>query len=121
MPQILIIDNNVNMLRNLKKMLEHEGYSVRCATNQRDALKLYRRRRADLLITDILMARMEGIQCMNRIRDNAHDIKTIAVSGSGIFSDEEYCQLGELFGIDATFIKPFLLKDLLGQIKQMVH
>ena len=62
MKRILIIDDDTQLRQMLRQLLERQGYEVADAPDGREAMKLYRRSPADLIITDIIMPEKEGIE-----------------------------------------------------------
>ena len=67
MPNVLIIDDDVQILDMLRQVFEIEGFAVRMATNGRKGLKLQNEMPADLVVTDIIMPDKEGIETIKEL------------------------------------------------------
>ena len=65
---LLVVDDEPGIRQALRQMLEYEGYSVRTAESGPQALEAYRERPADLVLLDIKMAPMDGLEVLDRLR-----------------------------------------------------
>jgi len=83
MARILLIDDDAPVRRTLRKMLERQGYEVEEAPDGKAGLTLYQENPADLIITDLIMPEMEGIETIMELRRRFPDVKIIAMSGGG--------------------------------------
>ena len=68
--RILIIDDEENMLHMLKTLLSKEGYDIETASNGREALDVVREVSPDLIILDIVMPDMDGIEVKSRLNES---------------------------------------------------
>jgi DNA-binding response OmpR family regulator len=109
--EILIIDDDRQMRRLLARVLKRAGYAVHEAENGRIGLEQLRRLRLALVITDIVMPHMEGIETIRAIRREAPATPILAISGGG---SPIYLRAATEFGAMATLEKPFNPEDLLG-------
>jgi len=66
--KILIVDDNEVTLTSIKEMIESMGYKVKTVTNGKQALKILQQNSFDLVLLDILMPGMSGIDVLKRIR-----------------------------------------------------
>jgi two-component system nitrogen regulation response regulator NtrX len=80
---ILVVDDEPGIRQALRQMLEYEGYSVRAAKDGPEALAAYRERPADLVLLDIKMAPMDGLEVLERLRQEDPDATVVMVSGHG--------------------------------------
>jgi two-component system nitrogen regulation response regulator NtrX len=80
---ILVVDDEPGIRQALRQMLEYEGYSVRTAKDGPEALAAYRERPADLVLLDIKMAPMDGLEVLERLRQEDPDATVVMVSGHG--------------------------------------
>src|SRR4051794_6002638 len=71
-PTILVVDDNVPLLRIISRALSREGYMVLVAAHGGIALEIVRSRRVDLMITDLLMPEQEGIETIMTLRREQH-------------------------------------------------
>jgi len=81
--EILVVDDEPGIRQALRQMLEYEGYGVRTARDGPEALTAYRDRPADLVLLDIKMAPMDGLEVLERLREEDPDAVVVMVSGHG--------------------------------------
>ncbi len=81
MSKVLIVDDELSMRMTLSEFVRREGYECDVASNAFEALKLFQQNPYDVLITDIMMPRMTGIELMEKIRDIDADCKIIILTG----------------------------------------
>lgn len=120
MISVLIIDDNNDFRELLKEVLEKSGYKVYDASNGDDGIKLYREKRADIVITDMIMPEKEGLETMIELRAEFPDVKIIAISGDGFEEPVNYLDGAKLIGgALCTFTKPFAMKDMIDAIEEI--
>ena len=120
MARIIIIDDNVYILDMLKQTLEREGYEVVEASNGNEGIRLYRENLADLIITDILMPKKEGLETIMELKRDFPDVKIIAISGGGRISPKEYLSMAKKLGARHTFSKPVEREKLLAAVRELI-
>jgi CheY-like chemotaxis protein len=81
MARILVIDDERIIRTIVKHALEEDGHEVIEAGDGEEGIQLYRKNPTDLVVTDIIMPRKEGIETIKELRRNYPDIKIIAMSG----------------------------------------
>ncbi len=118
MARILVVDDDEQIRKVLELTLIKAGYKVACAANGKIAAALFRRNPFDLLITDILMPEMEGIETIIKLRQLCPGLKVFAMSGGGRLEAEKYLESAAVFGACRVFEKPFDRKLLLQAIKE---
>lgn len=117
MATILVLDDDANVRRLLRAVLESSGYEVLDAAEGRAGLTLYRQRAADLVITDIRMPTLDGLGLMIELTREFLNVKVIAMSGT-----RELLGRAKLLGARHTFHKPFDMKELLSAVKyELAH
>ena len=119
MSHIFVIEDDLEFREPLVKMLTNDGHAVTAAADCVQALNLLRTVRPDLIITDILMPKMDGIETIIELsrRDNA--VPIIAMSGGRRAITPEFSLTSaELLGVSVTLAKPFSRAELRGAIKQ---
>lgn len=112
-PRILIIDDEQGLRSTLGDMLEDEGYVVQSAADGDRGLELMASHGADLVVTDILMPRKEGIETIAELRQNFPNVKIIAISGGGRTRNLGFLEVAKKMGADAALAKPFTLDQFL--------
>ena len=105
--KILVVDDEELIRALLRSTLEADGYIVEEAVNGRQALALYRKHPADLIITDIAMPEMNGLELLTELTAKYANIKVIAMSGL-----DENLAVATLLGACETVLKPFNLDEL---------
>jgi DNA-binding NtrC family response regulator len=115
MATILIIDDDDLIRVLLRSALEEAGYEVTEAANGRQGLELYRHRPMDLVITDIIMPEMNGLDMLLELTREFLHAKVIAISGAG--EEKNALDVAKLLGARQTFQKPFSLPHLLGAVR----
>ena len=115
MATILIIDDEEVIRVFLRSVLEAAGYEVTEAVNGRQGLALYRQRPVDLVITDIVMPELNGLDMLLELTREFLDAKVIAISGAG--EEKNVLDVAKLLGARQTFQKPFSMPQLLGAVR----
>ena len=80
-PAILVVDDEKNIRRTLRMVLEAEGYEVREAESAEEALALVEGEPVDLGIFDVRLPGMDGLQLLQRARELWRDLPVIVISG----------------------------------------
>lgn len=106
MYSILVIDDDDLSCKLFKTILEKAGYSVTTASNGFEGLKLLRKNCIDLVITDIIMPVMEGVETIMKIKKEYPKTKILAMTGQGHLGHMGLDIAGKL-GADHSFKKPF--------------
>jgi two-component system, response regulator, stage 0 sporulation protein F len=115
MATILIIDDEEIIRVLLRSALEREGYEVTEATNGRQGLDLYCQRPTDLVITDILMPELNGLEMLLALTREFIHAKVIAISGAG--KETTVLDVAKLLGARQTFQKPLSIPQLLEAVR----
>ena len=116
MKTILVVDDDEAIRTLLQEELEEEGYKVLIATNARDALKMVAAEPLDLVILDIRMPGMDGLEALPRILG----IK----EGLPVIMNTAYSQYQDSFmswAADAYVVKSSDLTELKDKIKELVN
>jgi two-component system response regulator (stage 0 sporulation protein F) len=112
---ILVIDDEEPVRVLLRFALEGAGYEVTEAANGRIGLELYRQRPTDLVITDILMPELNGLDMLLELTRDFLHAKVIAISGAG--GEQNFFDVAKLLGARQTFEKPFSMPQLLDAVR----
>lgn len=114
---ILIIDDTVEIIDLIEIYLENEGYHVYKALNGAEGLKILECESIHLVVLDIMMPDMDGLETCRRIRQNLH-IPVIMLSAKSEDMDKI---LGLGIGADDYMTKPFNPMELLARIKSQIR
>ena len=117
MARILVIEDSSEERQALADLLIGSGHRVCCAANGKVGLQLLRERHVEIVITDMLMPEMEGVETILTLRREFPDIKIIAVSGGGVFVRENCLQLARTLGAHRVLTKPFTFGEILEAIQ----
>jgi two-component system response regulator (stage 0 sporulation protein F) len=115
MATILVIDDEEPIRSLLRAVLEGDSHQVLEASNGRHGLELYRERSADLIITDLVMPEMNGLEMIMELTRAFRDVKVIAMSGGG--KSEAALSLAKLLGARQTLHKPIDMDELLSAVR----
>lgn len=120
MSHILIVDDEPQIRNILRVMLEQEGYSVDEAEEGEMALKMHEENPCDLMILDIVMPGMEGLETLMRFRKNYPDVKVIMMSGGGKSLTMSFLPAANKLGAVKTFQKPFEIKEMIAAVHDLI-
>jgi CheY-like chemotaxis protein len=115
---ILVVDDDVIVRETITRILEDKGYRVLTAENGDEGLSLFRAKRPDLVLTDIIMPEKEGIETIIVIRKEAPAARIIAMSGGGRAQNKHFLDLAKALGADDALDKPFIEADLLDRVER---
>ena len=116
--RILIIDDDDSFRKMLRQMLEAHGFEVMEASDGEAGIRRQAACPADLIISDIVMPKKDGIETILTIKEQYPDVKIIVVSGFDWYGNEAEIDLARAMGA-RTLKKPFKQKELLAIIKQL--
>jgi DNA-binding response OmpR family regulator len=107
MALILLIDDDATLRRGLRIALEKSGHEIVDVANGREGITAFTRRPADLVVTDIIMPDVEGIETIRLIRKVNAVVPIFAISGGGRGKPSDYLHLAKVLGATQVFAKPF--------------
>jgi two-component system alkaline phosphatase synthesis response regulator PhoP len=113
--QILVVDDNDDNVRIVGEMLRTRGFGVRVAHDGASALRSIEEQRPDVVLLDVMMPEMDGIEVLDRIRANPQlaNVPVILVTAK---SQDEDVLAGYKIGADYYITKPFTARQLLHGI-----
>ena len=83
MPRILVVDDERSIRNTLKDVLEYEKYEIESAEDGAKALELFSQGHFDVVLCDIKMAKMDGIEVLQKLLEISSDVPVIMISGHG--------------------------------------
>jgi DNA-binding response OmpR family regulator len=116
--RILVIEDDPSILRGLQLNLGMEGYAVRSAADGETGLALARAERFDLVVVDVMLPRLGGLEVVRELRVDDPDLPVLILSAKGAESDKVR---GLQLGADDYMVKPFSLKELLARIDALLR
>ena len=116
MASILIIDDEDPVREVLRRVLVREGHTVSEAADGKTALRMYAGNPTDLVITDIFMPEMDGIEFLTRVQEAFPEAQVIAISGGGFIGREDVLQDAAQLGAVGILEKPFSVEECLDVV-----
>lgn len=109
MMKILIVDDEKGTCDFVKDFFEKRGFKVFCAMNGHHALEIIRRERPRIILLDIIMKHMNGIETLKKIREIDKKVKVIMVTG---VDEQVKMDAARKLGAEKYITKPLVLEDL---------
>ena len=117
--KILVVDDNKKFLSMLDEFLSENNYVVEISDNGNEALKKFADYVPDIVVTDIVMPDIDGIELLLQLRKINSDVKVIVMSGGNRGHADAYLHMADKLGADAVLSKPFELRELLLEIEKL--
>ncbi len=117
MAKILVVDDEKLLVKGMKFNLENEGYQVECAYDGAAAVELARSERFDLIILDVMMPELDGIEACMRIREFSN-VPVIMLTAKSEDADK---LMGFECGADDYVTKPFNILELKARIRALLR
>ncbi len=100
--------------------LERAGHSVLRCEDGRKAIDFLAHEHADLLITDVIMPEMDGVETVRAARRLQPELPILAMSGGGSFGPADYLGIAQAFGATAILPKPFRPAELVELVATLL-
>lgn len=120
MATILVVDDIAGVRRAIGGLLAREGHRIAEAADGVEALAVARREQPDLVITDLLMPRLDGIDTIDRLRESGVRCPILAVSGGGSLVEAGEALAAAVPVADATLRKPFETEELVATVDRLL-
>lgn len=117
MTTILVVDDEANIRNLVKAYLEAEGYSVHTAGDGEQALAAFRRYRPDLVVLDVMLPGMDGLEVLQHIRRESEAYVLLLTARS----EEADRVIGLTVGADDYLTKPFSPRELVARVKAILR
>ena len=118
MEDILVVDDDRIMLEAVKRILEREGIVAHCVASGEDALEKMKERTFSLMITDLNMPGLDGLELARKGLEIAPQMPIIMDTGA---ISPKIIRLAKEIGITKVLGKPFLVKELLETIREVME
>jgi DNA-binding response OmpR family regulator len=112
MARILVADDNAEVAQFISRSLTRDGHDVVTVPDGKQAIDHMAREVFDLLITDVVMPDVGGLDVLRSLRKTAPEARIVAMSGGGRGSAAQYLELAQSFGATVTIEKPFSVAEL---------
>ena len=130
MHTILVIDDELDVRDGIKRVLDRAGYAVRTVDNAVDAMLELGKAPTDVVITDIIMPKLNGVDAIEAIVRQFPAVGIIAISGGGNFdvtgyqpssiTTTAYLAAARKAGAHSILTKPFESKQLIDAVTQVI-
>ena len=115
--KILVVDDEKTLVKGIKFNLENEGYQVECAYDGAAAVELARNEKFDLLILDVMMPEVDGLEACMRIREFSN-VPIIMLTAKSEDADK---LMGFECGADDYLTKPFNILELKARVRALLR
>jgi DNA-binding response OmpR family regulator len=117
--RILVVDDDIDLAHTLKEMLELDGVSADVAYNGNEGIFQHIQAPYDLIITDIVMPVMDGLEVVMWVKENSPTTKLLVISGGGYFDSKDYLKMAKELGADYVLQKPYRLDEIQTIVKTL--
>lgn len=122
--RVLVIDDASLVRELVKAALEKGGYAVTEAADGIDGVRLFREGRFDIVITDLILPRMDGLEVITGIKKEDPGAKIIAISSGGLSASGKSVKyllsVAERLGASGSLLKPFTGEQILGAVRDIL-
>lgn len=115
---LLVVDDDPRITDLLRRILAYEGYSVAVATSGDDALKRTLERAPDLIVLDVMLPGLNGLEVVQRLRVAGDNVPILLLTARDTVADRVK---GFEIGADDYVVKPFAPEELVARIKALLR
>jgi putative two-component system response regulator len=112
---VLVVDDEDVIRDTLAEILEAQGYPVQTASNGAEALEAIQESPPSIVVTDVHMPRMTGVELVEQLHELGYDPPIVVVTGTMRNADE----VMEVMAVDECILKPFDINTLLDAIERL--
>jgi DNA-binding response OmpR family regulator len=116
--RIMVVDDDASIRRTLNLMLSKEGFEVIQACDGAEAVRIWRERGGDLVITDLHMPRKDGFETIIELLSHSPGIRIIAMSGGGQTKKLDLLGNMTLLKSVLTIEKPFTIAEMMTTVRR---
>ncbi|OGW32843.1 MAG: hypothetical protein A2X59_08475 [Nitrospirae bacterium GWC2_42_7] len=118
--RIMVVDDSESIRELLSLILKNEGFNVTESDNGTNALNKLNEMNIDMLITDLYMPEMDGMQLVERLRSSPkHKLMPVIMVSSE--NHESIIKKAKQIGVDEWLAKPFIHADLMNVVRKCMH
>jgi two-component system response regulator MprA len=117
-PRVLVVDDDKAVRESLRRSLEFNGYEVQLATDGAEALAGIGAADPDVVIMDVMMPRLDGIEATKALRSAKNDVPILVLTARDAVGDRVE---GLDAGADDYLTKPFALQELLARLRALLR
>jgi two-component system, OmpR family, response regulator len=114
----LVVDDEASLSNLLQMALRYEGWEVKTAADGQQALKTAREFRPDVIVLDIMMPNVDGLEALRRLRANGDDVPVLFLTARDSVDDRI---VGLTSGGDDYVTKPFSLEEVVARLRGLIR
>ena len=118
--RVLLIDDDDLVRKILRRILEGADFEVVEAADGDEGIRSYEAEPSDVVVTDILMPKKEGIETIIELRRINPEVRIVAISGGGRNDGQQYLKMAGKLGADRMLPKPVRPKELLDAVRDIL-
>ena len=118
--RVLVVDDNPAVRGSIQRALERRGYEVAVASSGIEGARMWRESPADLVILDVHMPEMDGIELLVQLRGLHATVPILMVSGGADTTRLAVLRSSQLLGATAELAKPFTLAELYAAVDRLL-
>jgi CheY-like chemotaxis protein len=118
--RILLVDDDEDLRGIIRRFLDRSGFSVTTATHGREALERLATERADLVVTDLMMPEMSGLELIRELRSGHPTLPIIAMSAGADLRGDRSLEQASQAGARVVLEKPFAMHRLIHEIRALL-
>ncbi|GAB6189754.1 response regulator transcription factor [Marinitoga arctica] len=116
--KILVVEDDKSISRLLELELKHEGFQVEVANDGKEGLEKYEEFKPDIIILDLMLPEMDGMEVADSIRNYDHNVGIIMLTARSDLSSRVE---GLKLGADDYVVKPFEIEELIARIESLLR
>lgn len=120
MARILVVDDEAPVRRALARILDGVGHDVVEAADGLEGLEVYGRERPELVVVDMLMPTMDGIEMINRLQRLDENARVICISGGGHSENWGPLAVMDVLGVRGVIMKPFSVDEVITTVRDVL-
>jgi CheY-like chemotaxis protein len=120
MARVLVVDDQLEIRRVMLRLLEHAGHTTAEADGGAEGLRQITAQPADLVVTDLFMPDMDGLEFMREMARRRPGTRVIAVSGGGFMDAPSILAVASTLGAVRTLSKPFEAPQFLALVEEVL-
>lgn len=121
MARILVVDDDPAIRSVMRRCLALDGHDMEEAATGREALTVFRAAPVDLVITDLYMPDMDGLEFTRRLVQEFVGTKVVAMSGGALQRPADVLAVASQLGAMATLVKPFSVAELRAVVQRALQ
>jgi DNA-binding NtrC family response regulator len=118
--RVLVMDDEEQLRDVLARALQHAGHEALQAENGADGMRMIKTQPVDLVVTDLVMPEMDGLEFIRELGRVRPGMRVIAISGGGIWDANSLLAVADMLGAFKTLIKPFDLTEFLKVVDEVL-